>query len=300
MRSHNRERDVNSSVRNLLATRRLRIAGAIISATVVAGFDFLTGEDIAFSFFYVLPVLLLTWETGRRPGIAFAVLCAGANAGTDILAGASARPGTTFWNFLVRAATLTTTSLLADRLHTALEHEKHLTRADPLTGVCSLRWFRERAEMELDRARRTRGPVSLAFMDLDDLKVVNDDFGHAKGDDFLAAVGRILNESTRSIDVVGRLGGDEFAILMPETDGAAAKVVVDRIRQLVKAYQADAELGEIGSVSVGLVTTDSPPESLDALILMADQLMYGAKRVGKNQVKVKDLATGAPEPVDHR
>lgn len=165
----------------------------------------------------------------------------------------------------------------------ALVHERDLARTDGLTGVSNSRSFFEFAAVELARARRTGSIITLAYMDLDNFKIVNDDYGHQAGDELLEAFARILSTGRRATDVVGRLGGDEFALLLPEADAHEALLLIERLRG--EAASASGERGFPVTTSVGVTTFRSMPESLDEMIWMADQLMYSAKRAGKDQVR---------------
>ena len=262
---------------------------SVITAALVGVCDYLTGDDLALSFFYMLPVILATRSVGLAMGIMLAIACAALYPTTDALSGARIEPSLAFWNFSVRGATLVTVALLVNRLEMALAHELELARTDPLTQVPNLRSFRELAERELARAQRNKSPLTLVFMDLDNFKVVNDELGHGKGDELLQSVGKLLRAETRTTDLVGRLGGDEFALLMPDTDQTTAGIVIDRVRDGLARELRDANLPAEVSFSIGMVTSATPGDSLDALILVADQLMYSAKRAGKNQVKAKNL-----------
>jgi len=172
-----------------------------------------------------------------------------------------------------------------------LQREAKLGRIDVLTGVKSLRAFREECSILLRLAFRTGAPTALGFLDLDDLKVINDRMGHAEGDRVLETFGRMLAESTRSTDVVGRLGGDEFAVLLPDTDATSAKFFFDRLhKRLLEAMQAHG--WQVGlSMGVAFFPVAIPNDG--AAIRYADNLMYRAKRTGKNHVVYEEFP--APE-----
>lgn len=116
------------------------------------------------------------------------------------------------------------------QLEAALIKEQELARIDPLTHVSNRRAFYELAEIEIVRARRNGCPLSVAYMDVDNFKFVNDDLGHATGDLVLVTIASTLRSELRASDIVARLGGDEFAILLPETDAESAQAVLDKLR----------------------------------------------------------------------
>jgi diguanylate cyclase (GGDEF)-like protein len=135
----------------------------------------------------------------------------------------------------------------------------------------------------LHRARRYPHPLTVVYMDLDNFKAVNDHFGHEVGDKLLRMITKIINRNIRSTDAVARLGGDEFALLLPETNGASAGRVIEKLHaQLLAAMKKN---GWPVTFSIGVVTFLSQPESVDTMIKLVDDLMYAAKESGKNQIK---------------
>jgi len=140
-----------------------------------------------------------------------------------------------------------------------------LARQDPLTGVANRRGVDERLAQEWDRARRHNRPLSIVMLDVDNLKVVNDTEGHAAGDALLRKVALALMSCVRGTDLVGRSGGDEFVIVCPETDEAAAAIIVGKVTGTVPA-----------SISAGAATL-APGQSVEDLLLAADGALYGAK-----------------------
>lgn len=161
-----------------------------------------------------------------------------------------------------------------------------LATTDSLTGLHNRRHFMESAQQELDRARRYQTPLSLALLDADHFKAVNDRYGHPVGDQalqMLAATGRRL---LRDIDLFARIGGEEFAILLPQTDQAAAWMVADRLRQAIMEQPIATELGSLYlTVSLGLASLDPATADLADLIRRADLALYQAKQNGRNRVE---------------
>ncbi|MGA9597816.1 MAG: GGDEF domain-containing protein [Acidimicrobiia bacterium] len=145
---------------------------------------------------------------------------------------------------------------------------------DSLTGLLNTRAFQEVAERERARATRTGEPISIAFLDLDQFKQINDGHGHVVGDAVLTAFGQILAHSVRSVDVVGRVGGDEFTIVLPNTDQFAAHAVLQRIRHRI-AMRTDIPMV---TATAGYVTFLTPPDSVEEMVHVADDLMYRGKQ----------------------
>lgn len=169
-----------------------------------------------------------------------------------------------------------------EKLQVALEKEQNMARIDFLTKVPNRRTFWEGVDTEAKRSRRYGRPMTLAYVDLDNFKQVNDIYGHQVGDDLLRAVAVTMHTIVRSTDLVARLGGDEFALLLPETNGEAANIVVNKIQAaLLKAVE---EHNWPVTFSFGVVTFNSPLDSVDEMIKRADDLMYEVKRGGKSAV----------------
>jgi len=136
--------------------------------------------------------------------------------------------------------------------------------------------------VEIERARRYQHPFTVAFIDLDEFKLVNDRLGRTAGDAVLRIVARAISAVTRASDVVARVGGDEFVVLLPETGTAPARLAIDKLRHAVSGIVPAH--GWRLSASIGVATYLVAPESVDVLVGTADQLMSAAKRSGKNTV----------------
>lgn len=162
---------------------------------------------------------------------------------------------------------------------------ERLSRQDPLTGLANRRELAERIGLELQRANRHEGSFCLAMLDIDRFKRVNDEFGHALGDEVLRRIAAVLRQTCRAVDVVARYGGEEFALALPDTSLAEAVVLCERIRAAVEAHpwgELEARLGV--TISAGVVAR-MPGEDPDAALARADALLYEAKRNGRNRVE---------------
>jgi len=260
----------------------------------VAVGDFLTGSDVNFTLLYLGPIGLATWFASFGAGTALSVASALLSTALDVLARPQPLPAAVLvWNVTVQLGTFMALVLLLAALQARLAAEQRAARTDPLTAVANRRAFQEMAGVELERARRTGRPLTVAYLDVDDFKFVNDQQGHARGDALLATLAATLRGATRAVDVVGRLGGDEFGLLLVETDGPTAEALLGRVRTTLDA--AMEENGWRVTFSIGAATFLSPPRSVDEMMLRADQLMYEAKRAGKNAVRLDVLprAVGA-------
>src|SRR5438445_638565 len=258
----------------------------IVGLVMVAGLgwvDFVTGPELTPLVFYLAPVVLVAWYAGRWPGAIIA--CAGGLAW--MLADALTLRDYSHWsipygNAVLRLAALVLVSEAVARLRLAHARERELARSDALTGGPNARAFYEVAAAEITRARRYTHPFSVAYLDLDDFKLVNDRLGHLAGDAVLRSVARALSGVLRASDVVARLGGDEFVVLLPEAGAAPARLATEKLRGVL-ADVVPAH-GWRMTASIGVATFLVPPGSVDALLAAVDGLLYRAKQGGKNGV----------------
>jgi diguanylate cyclase (GGDEF)-like protein/PAS domain S-box-containing protein len=167
-----------------------------------------------------------------------------------------------------------------EKLQAALENEKNLSRIDFLTGIPNRRSFYEAVTTESKRARRYQRPMTVAYVDVDNFKHVNDGLGHAVGDELLKTIGKGLEATLRETDTAARLGGDEFAILLPETDANNASIVMAKVQACL--HRAVQEHDWPVSFSVGVVTFTTALGSAEEMIKRADELMYEVKKKGKS------------------
>jgi hypothetical protein len=164
------------------------IAGGVLLLCGVGILDYLTGYELSFSLFYLIPIAILTWITNGKIGILISLISAGIWLIADISAGSSySRLVIYIWNATIRLGFFLLTVLLL-RLGKALEREKALSRTDFLTGAVNNRFFYDLAQREIDRSIRYPHPITVAFIDVDNFKTINDQFGHSTGDKVLEAI----------------------------------------------------------------------------------------------------------------
>jgi len=248
----------------------------------VAILDHMTGVELSFSLFYLIPISLIAWTVNERVGLAFSFLSAGIWQVVDIWSGnqySSVFPY--IWNTIVRLGFFMLPVFMI-RLNRALEHERMLARTDFLTGVLNARFFRELAQMEINRSRRYKRTFTIAFIDVDNFKTINDTFGHTEGDTVLRAIATNIKTHLRKTDFVARVGGDEFVVLLPETNKQTAPIVMSNMqRALLKEMD---ENGWAVTFSIGVLTLTAPQISVNEMLGRVDQLMYVVKNGGKNNI----------------
>lgn len=183
-------------------------------------------------------------------------------------------------------------------LQTANAQLERLSQTDGLTQLANRRQFDSALAREHAHCRRTGAPLSLLMIDVDQFKRVNDDYGHAKGDDCLRAVARALERGvTRATDLAARYGGEEFACLLPNTDLESACAVAERIRAEVEALglnNAHAAAPHL-TVSIGVATLQGGEYSETELVVRADAELYAAKQAGRNRVCTTVLGPTPPQ-----
>ncbi len=174
-----------------------------------------------------------------------------------------------------------------EELRASLAREQDAAREDFLTRLRNRRAFSEAGEDEMRRSQRYPRPMALAYIDLDNFKGVNDGLGHEAGDALLQTVGAVMRETLRATDVCARLGGDEFAVLLPETDAAAARAVLEKLRGAL--LEAMTRHAWPVTFSIGAVVLPRPRGSFDDLVRDADKRMYEVKAGGKNRLSLVEL-----------
>ncbi|ACV68727.1 sensor domain-containing diguanylate cyclase [Desulfohalobium retbaense] len=187
----------------------------------------------------------------------------------------------------VQVADETDTVLARERMEEARCQLEEMTRLDPLTGLANRRHLMESLSRELSRCGRSGSQVTVAILDLDHFKVVNDTYGHLCGDQVLIHTAKRLESMLRQYDLVGRYGGEEFCVILPETSLKSGFEIVERLRKAVAATPVPYEDLEIPlTVSAGCACTeDMECLSTDALLLSADQYLYKAKDAGRDCVQ---------------
>jgi diguanylate cyclase (GGDEF)-like protein len=282
------QRDILEALDELVG----RIPPAILFAAclVIAAVPGLLDRDLAdgfsISIFYLVAVAVAAWYGGGRLGYSMAGVSALASLVTDLAAGHEYGSAISpFCNVVVTFGFLVVLARLLAFQRGRLRRERETARVDRLTGVRTQAGFFSDTEILWGLGMRQGHATSLAYLDLDNFKLLNDTRGHAAGDSALKAVATTLVETVRSTDVVGRLGGDEFALLLPETSSEGAALVLERVHDRVRLLAQ--EHGWPITVSIGAVVIRPPYPTLAEALRAADQLMYRAKEAGKSGVMIE-------------
>lgn len=279
------------------ASRFVAGTAVLLVIAVIGWLDWLTGPEWGFHLFYLMPVTWAGWGLGRRYAVASGVAAGIAWFLADWSAGHTL---VSAWNGGTKAAIFVGVGLLIaylrrdrDQLVTSnakvrelLAREEQLARVDPLTGVANVRAFLEQLALRSAQVRRSGGPLCVGYLDLDNFKKVNDRYGHPRGDQVLRDVAEALRSTFREADFPARMGGDEFAVVFHDIDPAEAERVglrlLEKVAEIAKGCP-DAGLG----ASVGIAVIDAPPDDVEAILRLPDEVMYQAKAAGKGRVLVR-------------
>lgn len=261
----------------------------LVAILVIGLLDYLTGNEVAFSLFYMLPIALVTLAVDLKAGLIMSFLSALILLAAEIAAGqVLSHPSLYFLNTLIRTLFYAVVTYLVAELQKSRKEERLAARTDFTTGAVNARYFNELLQMEISRIRRYPHPITLVYIDVDNFKLVNDLFGHKIGDDVLRCIADELKSQLRSTDTVARLGGDEFVMLLPSTRQPEARLVVSKVYDHL--LETMRERNWPVTFSMGAVTCEFSPYSAEQLINMADELMYEVKNTTKNNVRFRAWA----------
>lgn len=259
---------------------------SVALVAVIGVLDYLTGVELSLDIFLLVPIILTSWYVNRAAGTSLAILSAA------VWALANYKERATFFtplffdiNVIERLGLFIVIVLLISELRFVFDRVERLSRIDSLTKLLNPGAFYGTTTIELGRAQRFSRPFTMAYLDVDNFKTINDEYGHLAGDDLIRIIGSVITHNIRAIDIAGRLGGDEFAIMLPETEEEQARDVIDRL--VAELSQVMADKGYKTTLSIGVVTASHFPTTIDDVIRRADHAMYIAKKGGKNAVSYK-------------
>jgi diguanylate cyclase (GGDEF)-like protein len=257
---------------------------SILLALLWGLIDYQTESDVLPPIYYLIPIAIAVWYIHETAGVGLSVMCAVFAAhDTEIQSGIlSQNFWMGIWSIASRLLFFLLTVWILGRLRRTMESVRTMAMTDSLTGVYNARTFYDMLVKEMARSRRYNRPLSLAYLDIDNFKIVNDTFGHQTGNSVLGIVASVLKESVREMDIVARMGGDEFSILLPEADKDAARKTIERAQENLQ--REVKEKGWPVTISLGMVTYHRIEDTADDIIRKADDLMYQVKHKGKNGV----------------
>jgi diguanylate cyclase (GGDEF)-like protein len=263
--------------------------GSVALVLVGVGDYFATGKMLEFSVFFLVPISFFTWFLSRRAGLLACASSAAILLGVNLSSPLHAiNHRVSYWNTLVWLGFFLLITFVIAQLKALHFRERELSRVDNLTQVATRLALYEFATVEINRARRSMVPITLAYVDLDCFKEINDRNGHATGDRVLITVAQSMQKSIRQTDMVARMGGDEFALIFPNTHkDAASQLLTKLLRVLTDNMQRNHWPV---TFSIGAVTFRRPPESVQEMVHRADEIMYSVKESGKNRLRQEEIA----------
>ena len=280
-------------IHDLLPPRSLGTAKFILEGSVAITFAtllvLLTGAQDS-PFFFTFPLIVGGAALVVSPRVTFALA---AIASLGYVFATSFPPGPVDPVTVAKVGINLTALVLLAYIATVIAREQRrardaairLSTVDPLTSLFNRTFFFAAVDREIARSLRSNRGFCLLMMDLDELKAINDRYGHYFGDQVLRGVGEVIRSGVRKIDTAARYGGDEFVVLLPETDPTGAWVLAEKVRIGVTELDVRVAGTEIpASISVGVVNFPDDGSTADALMISADQAMYASKRGGKNRV----------------
>lgn len=254
--------------------------------TLSLGFiDFSIGPELSFSVFYLGPIMLAGWYAGKNAGIIIACLSGLTWMIADIaISGGYSSFYIPLWNTFSRLGFFLIILYLLLTIKEKLLLEASLADTDTLTGLANRRFFLEQLEREQIRVNRYPEPFTMAYIDLDNFKYINDSFGHDIGDNLLITVANYLKDNTRATDTAARLGGDEFAILFPHLDNKEAQKFFKDLQEVLGNIMNNN--GWPVTFSIGAITFYHNIPAVRESIKAVDDLMYEVKKSGKNNIRL--------------
>lgn len=253
-------------------------------AGLVSFIDFVTPPSVFLTGFYLLPIGLAVWYSPIVVTASVFVV----SLGTSLYMVFHGLPESApFWQlvlaYLSPVIVLLSFAGLIFRQKIIMQKLLDESRTDALTGIRNRRGFLEIAYFELSRLNRAEQLSTLALIDIDNFKSINDTQGHAVGDALLVAVSRCMVTTLREIDIVARMGGDEFVVLLPETDVEMSKVVLERLHTNLKMLLQSFD--QSASTSIGAVAIHASNEvKIDEILARADAVMYAVKSAAKDGI----------------
>ncbi len=242
--------------------KRLLFFGLIL---LVGALDFVTGTDLSFSIFYIVPIFLAAWFIGLLDGLCFSLLASLVWILADhILKFDFHLAPAHYWNGTGTIAIYFLVSALATSLHESLSQAKHLIRIDQLTNVVNRRAFLEAVKTEIARVAHEPAPITVMFLSINHLKDINAQAGIETGDLTLILTAKLIKSAIRGMDTIARFSGDEFAMLLPGGSETTARGIIARL--LDQIARESQSLGHPFDVTIGCVTFLKSPRHVQHVI----------------------------------
>ncbi len=258
----------------------------LVLAIIIA--DVLTGNIISCEPFLIFPIILTSWYGSKRTGVLLSVLTTIAWLGTKLyFFGFPYISWSIILDGITQLISYILLAIIITNFRKVHKYEEVAADTDSLTGLLNPRGFYVEMADELLRSIQYKHTFSLAYIDIDNFKSINDSFGHETGDRLLKEMSTCLKSSLRKTDKIARIGGDEFVCLLPNTNSEVAKEVFTKVIKLL-CQNMESSNWKV-TFSIGMMTFDSPPNNVKQAVNCADELMYSVKNGGKNNIIYKKI-----------
>ena len=231
----------------------------------------------------LLPVVIASWYGNLFTGLSVSFITALAILISYDHALLALPTSDAVYTALVYLSALSILSILIHNFSEVFKVEEAAAEHDHLTGLLNTRGFTSLLEEEIARTKRYRHPFTIAYIDIDDFKAINDSKGHSAGDAILCKLAKIITTSFRESDYIGRIGGDEFVCLLPETKQPDAKIVFEKLQKNLDIAFCNENM--MVTFSIGVVTFESAPPSTQKALALVDKVMYRVKKLNKNDAE---------------
>ncbi|MCW8930909.1 MAG: GGDEF domain-containing protein [Gammaproteobacteria bacterium] len=261
----------------------LIVWSSVLLMLLIVIIDIATGNIIFFQPFLVLPILLASWYGSKRAGLLLAIFSTLTwIISREIVNTDSFNLQLVIYSGISNLVAYSLLAILITNFRNVHRVEKLAADTDALTSLHNSRGFYVELANELLRSIRYGHKFSLAYIDIDNFKHINDSLGHSTGDKLLVEVAQCLKSSLRETDTVARLGGDEFVCLLPETEPEMSKKTFLKVSDMLSKVMQSHNWSV--SFSIGLVTFETPPDDTKEAVAIADELMYCVKNNKKDNI----------------
>lgn len=272
----------------LLSHLWLRRSIILLVLLLVGWCDDLTGYELAFGIFYLVPIAIAAWFDHFKTTVITIAAAALVWIYVDLNSGREySHNAIMYWNMVIRIIFFSIVALLLFKIRNAVKELTAMAMKDSLTSLNNTRALNLIYEQLKKQHSRKKQSFAIALIDLDGFKAVNDTLGHSVGDEVLIKFAAILKSSVRECDTVARLGGDEFVVLLNQVDLNAAELYEKRLRVNFASSKLNDDYGV--NFSMGLRIFKDLPDNLDEATHQADLLMYNAKLNGKSRSTIQML-----------
>ncbi len=262
----------------------LWIAGGLLLVVFIGYVDLVTGYEVSFSIFYVLPITAVSWFTNKRVGYSFCVLSAIVWLLADFGSGHEYSNFLfPYWNMIVRLGFFVIIALILSELRVRLDREAELARRDFVTGLPNRRHFQELVELQLSPNTSGDGPLTLAYVEWGALKMVNEQLGFTIGDQTLMDIGEVIRKKAPAQNLVARIGPARFAMCLPSTSSESARPVITEVFKDLRLFEKQRGRGPL--LWVAALTCVPLPENVEPLFEEAERLLEEAKRSKMDEPK---------------